>query len=63
MSDSPIDRIERWGYPTPEPPPIVCPVCGDECKSFFVLNGEVLGCENCIDEWDSEEWEALNEGV
>lgn len=56
MRDDPISRIERWGYPEPEPEPICCPVCGDECERFFVRLGEILGCENCIDEYDAEDY-------
>ena len=56
MSDSIIDRIERYGYPHEERFH-VCPRCGDECRRFFVQDGEVLGCENCIDEIDADDQE------
>lgn len=35
----------------PEPPAEkahFCPTCGDECEFFYVQDGEVIGCENCI---------------
>ena len=41
MSDSIIDRIERYGYAY-EDRYHVCPRCGDECRRFFVQDGEVL---------------------
>lgn len=47
-----------WNVPYPEMnpeeekrwcgKPHYCPVCGDECEFYFVQDGEVLGCENCI---------------
>ncbi len=43
----------------------VCPECGGECQTIYLLDGEVLGCENCwddlivkVDAWD---WQAKQE--
>ncbi len=42
-----------WGvydYPEPkvESSTPRCPVCGDECEKYFVQDGEIIGCENCV---------------
>ena len=42
-----------WGvidYPEPpaEPPRPVCPVCGDECETWYMKRGEIIGCDQCI---------------
>lgn len=56
--DSIIDRIERYGYPEPEPDPVRCPVCGDECIRVFIryADGEVIGCDACAFDYDAETW-------
>ena len=36
---------------------VSCPICGDECETFFVsLDDEVLGCENCVKVEDACNW-------
>lgn len=55
-----------WGvhdYPGPpdEKPQPVCPVCGQECYTVYLLNGEVVGCDNCILEVNAYEWLADQE--
>lgn len=52
-----MTNIERWGYPTPEPVHPVCPVCGDECNEYFVQDGSIIGCENCVDKTDAWSYE------
>ena len=34
-----------------------CPVCGDEVEEnvFITLDGEVIGCENCVQAKDPED--------
>ena len=46
----------RTGYPEPVAFPR-CPVCGEETDVFFrnCRSGEILGCDNCIEERDA--WE------
>lgn len=43
----------------------VCPRCDEYCESIYILNGEVLGCENCHDYdiiiMDAWEWQAKQE--
>ena len=53
-----------WGvhdYPSPpETATPICPECGEECEKIYrSVNGEVIGCENCIREQDA--WEYLEE--
>ena len=49
-----------WGvhdYPSPpdEEMPI-CPVCGQECETYYKnLNGEVIGCDECVQAVDARE--------
>ena len=49
-----------WGvhdYPTPqEKPQPVCPVCYQECYTVYLVNGEVVGCDNCVLELNAYEW-------
>lgn len=60
MRDAPdIRRTEETGYPTEAKWP-VCPVCGEECEKIFKdAWGNILGCDNCVEELDA--WEVLNE--
>ena len=52
-----------WGvhdYPTPpEPEPMPrCPVCGAECETVYAnRDGTVVGCDECIEAYDSIFWE------
>lgn len=54
-----------WGvhdYPVPPDPPVVlCPECGRECDTIYTgVNGEVLGCDNCVTKWDAYDWKEEN---
>lgn len=43
----------------PDIPDPVCPICGHECpETIFLQDGEVVGCENCIDAKDANDWAA-----
>lgn len=42
-----ITRAEKYGMP--EDPPIYCPVCGEECETFYKFEGEIFGCDMCVD--------------
>jgi hypothetical protein len=61
MTDHPdIVNCERYGYPDGPRKRPICPVCGEECDTYYRDNtyridrhGEILGCENCIDELDA----------
>lgn len=39
----------------------ICPECGRECEKLYIKGFEVLGCDNCIDECDCEDWEGWDE--
>jgi len=30
-----------------------CPVCGEECYTFYKHDDKILGCENCVKETES----------
>lgn len=43
----------------PEPDEAYCPVCGSSCGKYFrSLNGEILGCDECVEEVDAFEYNA-----
>lgn len=47
-----ITRAEKYGI---EENSICCPICGEECETFYKRLNDVLGCEKCIDEVDAYE--------
>ena len=44
-----ITRLLREGMP--EDTPICCPVCGEECETFYKVIHEIVGCENALIRW------------
>lgn len=57
IPDAPwIREAERDGMPSP--PPVYCPVCGEECNTIFMdRDREVFACDVCIREMDAGEWQ------
>lgn len=58
LEDPRITRAMRTGYPYPEcdeMPDPRCPCCGDVCETIYRYDGEVIGCENCIETEDASE--------
>lgn len=54
MEHPDITRMNRFGtLSTEEEQTPVCPVCGDECESFYKLKGEIVGCDMCIKRVDA----------
>lgn len=47
-----IREAELNGIPEPPPPPH-CPICGQDTELFYLQNGEIIGCENCIESADA----------
>lgn len=48
---------EEHGYEPPERTEVVCPRCGLEAGQLYRdIYGEVVGCENCIEEVDAEDY-------
>ena len=45
----------------PDPTPVYCPECGEECTIIYTQAGNAIGCENCITTNDAYEWEAERE--
>lgn len=44
-----ITRARRTGYGTRNADTMVCPVCGEECETYYVDKfGDIFGCENCV---------------
>lgn len=55
-----------WGvHDYPEPPEQdmpICPECGEECETIYRgRDGQILGCENCVDELNAYDWSEMNE--
>lgn len=55
-----MDPIVEALMRTGEPPNVrsmpKCPVCGEECETYYTdYYGTVVGCENCIDTKDAED--------
>ena len=46
------------GYPRSAPNELpLCPICGEACSKIYRrYDGEVVGCENCIDVASSTDW-------
>lgn len=49
-----IRRMEREGVPYADP--VICPVCGEECEWIYKQDGDVIGCDNCVDQISSDTW-------
>lgn len=48
-----ITRMNRYGTLSRETEnEFVCPVCGEECEKYYILDGDIVGCDMCIDEVD-----------
>ena len=46
-----------YGYEPDDPVELVCPVCGADCRQYYRnLNGEILGCEECVEEVGAEDY-------
>ena len=51
MQHPDITRIEKFGcINEPDESEVRCPVCGKLCERFFKSDGDVLGCDRCIEE-------------
>ena len=50
-----ITRAERFGSRPCEDKPVRCPVCGQECSDYFKRDGDILGCDMCVDVVDAFE--------
>ncbi len=54
--DPVIQNLQRTGWPDgKEPEHPRCPVCGEECDMIYRHDGDIVGCDNCIEESDA--WE------
>ena len=44
---------------TDDPPPVKCPVCGEECTEIYAdMYGNVFACDQCLLTQDADEWAA-----
>lgn len=42
----------------PEPDEAYCPVCGSMCGTYYIVSGEIVGCEECVELADAFEYNA-----
>lgn len=57
MRDAPYIRMtERTGYPHEVRWPR-CPVCGEECETVYLKDGEPVGCDECLETMDAYEYQ------
>lgn len=51
-----ITRMNKYGtLSTEDEKPVFCPICGEECESFYKLDGQIVGCDMCIEKVDAYE--------
>lgn len=51
-----ITRVNKFGtLSTEEEKPVFCPICGEECESFYKLDGDIVGCDMCVENVDAYE--------
>ena len=43
-----ITRMERDGV-LENTPEIRCPCCGAECDTFYQCDGNIVGCDQCVE--------------
>lgn len=59
LEDPRISTTMAWGYPEKdEPPEPRCPRCGCVCETVFLIDEEVVGCNECVETmnaWECEE--------
>ena len=48
-----ITRVRRDGLPAAQE--VFCPVCGQECYTFYKVQGEIVGCYMCVEKVDADE--------
>lgn len=46
----------EWWLEPKEPEQPICPECGEECEVVYLVNGNVVGCDNCVTEKDAYDW-------
>lgn len=56
VPDAPWIRYKERNGEDP-PPEVHCPWCGDDCETLYIdSNGDVAGCEHCIERVDAYDW-------
>ena len=62
IADAPwIREAEMFG--PPDPPPVFCPCCGEECQTiYFDKDGNEFACDNCLQEQSADDWDQERSG-
>lgn len=56
--------VHDYPEPPPEPPRPTCPVCGQECDTYYRgADGAIIGCDVCIDALDAWDYYYEMEGL
>lgn len=56
MEHPDITRMNTYGtLSTEDEKPVICPVCGKECESFYKYKYEIIGCDMCVSKVDAYE--------
>lgn len=58
LEDPAITRTMMTGYPYPEcdeTPDPRCPCCGEICETIYRSDGEIIGCDKCIEREDANQ--------
>lgn len=56
-----IGHEPRLEPPEPDPfAPPRCPVCGEECETFYVNDYEIVGCDRCAEAVDAIDYADAN---
>lgn len=52
-----VQNLERTGTPDGQDPiDTTCPICSDYAEKYYLLDGHIVGCNECIDEVDATEY-------
>jgi len=43
-----LERVLAGDFPDDYLPPARCPVCGEECDTYYWWDMDIIGCENCV---------------
>lgn len=51
LRDHPIiHNLEMTGYPDGKEQELPhCPCCGKECETVYLIDGTIVGCDNCVE--------------
>ena len=67
LQDHPVIRnMELYGVPDPTEKEVhaICPICGSaDPEDFFIIDGEIVGCSDCVKRVDAIDYACDHEEV